>query len=201
MWNKRYARDDYFYGTQPNTFLAEHAGKLTGPVLSLAEGEGRNGVYLASLGLDVLGVDGSSVGLEKAQKLAKEQGVSIETQIVDLTTYTPPAEAFGAVVSIFAHLPSPDRRRLHGLVVQALKPGGILLLEGYSKAQLEQNYGTGGPPYLDMLLDPADLQQDFADLDIQLIHQIERDVVEGTGHTGLASVVQVIAQKKPEGAA
>lgn len=193
MWNERYATDDYVYGTDPNTFLAEHAHKISGSVLSLAEGEGRNAVFLASLGLKVLGVDGSAVGLEKAQKLAASKGVSIETQVADLTDYTPPSESFDAVVSIFAHLPSEARKRLHRQVVQALKPGGLILLEGYSKAQLKNN--TGGPKDTDMLLDPAELADEFPGCETLLLEELERNVVEGHMHTGAASVVQLIARK------
>jgi len=195
MWDQRYASDDYVYGTEPNTFLAEHAHRLQGPVLSLAEGEGRNAVFLASLGLAVLGVDASAVGLAKAQRLAAKRDVSIETAVVDLITYTPPQEHYGAVVSIFAHLPSQARRRLHRAVEQALKPGGLILLEGYSKAQLGR--GTGGPSDLDMLLTTADIEQDFPHCEVLLCQEIERDVTEGRLHTGMASVVQFIGRKPP----
>lgn len=109
MWDERYAAEEYVYGTEPNAFLKEHAQRLAGPVLSVAEGEGRNAVFLASLGLEVLGVDGSAVGLAKARRLAEAKGVSIDTLVVDLADYEPPAAAFGAVVSIFAHLPSRVR--------------------------------------------------------------------------------------------
>src|SRR4051794_36043557 len=105
MWNERYSADEFAYGTEPNAFLVQNAKLLTGPVLSLAEGEGRNAVYLASLGLDVLGIDGSDVGMAKAQRLAASRGLTIRTEIADLAAYEPPANAFGAVVSIFAHLP------------------------------------------------------------------------------------------------
>ena len=132
MWNQRYSSDEFAYGTEPNTFLVENAKLLTGPVLSLAEGEGRNAVFLASLGLDVLGVDGSEVGLEKAQKLAASKGVEIKTEIADLATYEPPVNFYGSVVSISAHLPSDVRRRLYPSVEQSLKLGGIILLEAYT---------------------------------------------------------------------
>src|SRR6185295_8606035 len=109
MWNERYAGNEFAYGTEPNSFLVQNASLLIGPVLSLAEGEGRNAVFLASLGLDVLGVDASEVGLAKAQKLAALKGVAIRTEVADLATYEPSANAFGAIVSIFAHLPSALR--------------------------------------------------------------------------------------------
>ena len=113
MWNERYGSDDFAYGTEPNSFLVDNAKLLTSPVLSLAEGEGRNAVFLASLGLDVLGVDGSEVGLAKAHKLAESKGVTIRTEVADLATNEPPANSYGSVVSISAHLPSDVRRRLY----------------------------------------------------------------------------------------
>ena len=194
MWNERYGSDDFAYGTEPNSFLVENAKLLTGPVLSLAEGEGRNAVFLASLGLDVLGVDGSEVGLAKAHKLADSKGVAIRTEVADLATYEPPANFYGSVVSIFAHLPSDVRRRLYRLVEQSLKPRGIILLEAYSKSQLSRN--TGGPKDPDMLMTAVDIQKEFPNCEVLLCHEIEREVVEGEFHTGMACVVQFIGKKK-----
>lgn len=193
MWNQRYSGDEFVYGTEPNTFLAENAKLLTGPVLSLAEGEGRNAVFLASLGLEVLGVDGSEVGLEKARKLAASKGVEIKTEIADLATYEPPANFYGSVVSISAHLPSDVRQRLYPSVEQSLKLGGIILLEAYSKSQLSRD--TGGPKDPDMLMTAADIVMEFPNCEVILCHEIEREVVEGEFHTGLASVVQFIGRK------
>lgn len=194
MWNERYGSDNFAYGTEPNLFLAENAKLLTGPVLSLAEGEGRNAVFLASLGLDVLGVDGSEVGLAKAHKLADSKGVAIRTEVADLATYEPSANSYGSVVSIFAHLPSDVRRRLYRFVEQSLKPGGIILLEAYSKSQLSRN--TGGPKDPDMLMTAVDTVKAFRNCEVLLCQEIEREVVEGEFHTGLASVVQFIGKKK-----
>jgi len=195
MWNERYATDEYVYGTEPNTFLAEHAKTLTGPVLSLCEGEGRNAVFLASLGLDVLGVDNSDVGLAKAQKLAAAKGVTIRTEVADLAVYNLPENHFGSVVSIFAHLPSVIRRRLYPLVERSLKPGGILLLEAYTLAQLPKT--TGGPKDPDMLMSAAGLRQEFPHCEVILARELDRLVLEG-GHRlgGVGSVVQYIARKR-----
>ena len=196
MWNELYAGDGYFYGTEPNTFLAEHAKALSGPVLSLAEGEGRNAVFLASLGLDVLGVDSSETGLTKAQKLAAAKGVSIRTAVADLADYTPPAGTFGSVISIFAHLPSVIRQRLYPLVERSLKPGGLILLEAYTLAQLPKT--TGGPKDPDMLMSAAGLRKEFPHCEVILARELDRHVLEG-GHRlgGVGSVVQFIARKKP----
>lgn len=193
MWNERYASAEYVYGTEPNDFLALHGAKLAGPVLSLAEGEGRNAVYLASLGLDVLGVDASSVGLEKAHALAARRGLAIRTEVADLADYLPGSQRFGAVVSIFAHLPGALRARLYPLLVEALLPGGLVVLEAYSERQL--SYGTGGPKDADMLMSESKLRAGFAGLEILQLQEIEREVIEGSYHTGLASVVQFIGRK------
>ena len=194
MWDERYTSDDFVYGTEPNSFLASNAKILTGPVLSLAEGEGRNAVFLASLGLDVLAVDGSEAGLDKANKLASSRDLSIRTEVADLATYEPPENSFGSVVSISAHLPSLIRKRLHRLVERCLKPGGIMLLEAYTLAQLARN--TGGPKDPDLLMACRELETEFPNFELILSREIEREVIEGKFHTGLASVVQFIARKK-----
>jgi SAM-dependent methyltransferase len=193
MWNERYAVPEYVYGTQPNDFLAEQAHTLHGPVLSLAEGEGRNAVYLAGLGLDVLGVDASAVGLAKAEALANDKHVAIRTLVADLGAFDPEPEAFGSVISIFAHLPSPIRRVLYPKVVRALKPGGLLVLEAYTPAQLA--FGTGGPKDKDMLMSAPKILEEFAGLEMVFLREIERDVMEGTFHYGHSAVVQYVGRK------
>lgn len=193
MWDQRYAGEAYVYGQTANTFLQQHITDLTGPVLSVAEGEGRNAVFLAQQGLEVVGVDSSAVGLAKAQRLAKSKKVIITTVQADLAEYQPAVNYFASVVSIFAHLPSQLRRNLHHRLAKALRPGGVLLLEGYSKQQLGR--GTGGPNNLDMLFSLDELLQDFPGFKVILGQEIQREVIEGTGHTGLAEVVQLILQK------
>lgn len=194
MWNERYASSDFAYGTEPNSFLVQNASLLTSPVLSLAEGEGRNAVFLASLGLDVLGVDASDVGLAKAQKLAASRGLAIRTEVADLASYDPPENHYGSVISISAHLPSHVRNKLYPQVERSLKLGGIILLEAYTKSQLSRN--TGGPKDPDMLVDLAELEQQFPNCEPILAQEIEREIIEGKFHTGLAYVVQFIARKK-----
>lgn len=193
MWDQRYAGEAYVYGQTANTFLQQHITDLTGPVLSVAEGEGRNAVFLAQHGLEVVGVDSSAVGLAKAQRLAKSKKVIITTVQADLAEYQPAVNYFASVVSIFAHLPSQLRRTLHHWLAKALRPGGVLLLEGYSKQQLGR--GTGGPNNLAMLFSLDELLQDFPGFKVILGQEIQREVIEGTGHTGLAEVVQLILQK------
>lgn len=193
-WNKRFSGTNYLYGTEPNSFLAEHCSLLTGPVLSLSEGEGRNAVFLASHGLEVLGVDISIVALEKAKLLAKSRGVEIRTEVADLASYSPPKNHFGSVVSISAHLPYTIRNRLYPFIEQSIKPDGILILEAYSENQLSRD--TGGPKDPDMLMTVDKLRREFPNLETILLHEVEREVSEGEGHSGLASVVQLIARKK-----
>lgn len=193
-WNERFSDGDYIYGKEPNTFLVENVAKLRSPVLSLAEGEGRNAVYMASQGLAVHGVDGSEVGLAKAQALAYERHVEIETEVTNLATFAPRSRHYGSVVSIFAHLPSAIRHRLYPLIADCLAPQGIVLLEAYSERQLPRT--TGGPKDLDMLMSEEKIEREFPDFEPILLREVERDVSEGKLHTGLAVVVQFIGRKK-----
>jgi len=193
-WDERYSEAGFAYGTAPNEFLASIAGRIPqGKILSLAEGEGRNAVYLAALGYEVTGVDGSEVGLRKAVELAKERGVTIATIHADLSTFEIEPEKWNAIIACYCHVPSAIRLPLHRAVVRGLKPGGLFVLEAFSKEQL--GYGTGGPQSLDMLMSLDELQQELAGL--EFIHAVrkERDVREGSGHTGLASVVQLLGVK------
>jgi 2-polyprenyl-3-methyl-5-hydroxy-6-metoxy-1,4-benzoquinol methylase len=195
FWNERYSSREYLYGTEPNAFLEENADRLRGPVLSLSEGEGRNAVFLASRGFSVLGVDCSEVGLEKARALAESRGVVIDTELADLAEFEPGEDRYGSIVSIFAHLPSPIRGRLYPLLEKALVPGGIVLLEAYSEEQLARD--TGGPKDIDRLMSVQKLQREFPNLEPILVREIEREVNEGGGHAGMASVVQLIARREP----
>ena len=192
-WNTRYSDDEFIYGAEPNAFLVEHSDKLVGPVLSLAEGEGRNAVFLATLGFQVHGVDGSAVGLAKARKLAGTKGVDFQTEVADLATYEPATNRYQSVISISAHLPSTIRNRLYPLVERCLLPNGIFLLEAYSENQLCRN--TGGPGDVDMLMIVFKIEREFPNLEPIILHEIEREVCEGKHDTGLASVVQFIGRK------
>lgn len=192
-WDDRFSDDDFVYGAEPNTFLVEHSAKLAGPVLSLAEGEGRNAVYLATLGLRVHAVDGSAIGLSKARRLAVTKGVDIQTEVSDLATFEPQANCYMSVISISAHLPSSIRSRLYPLVESCILPGGIFLLEAYAEAQLQRI--TGGPKDLDMLMTVSKIEREFPNLEPIMLHETEREVWEGKHHTGIASVVQFIGRK------
>lgn len=194
MWNKRYSDPEYVYGTIPNDFLMSVAEQIPrGQVLSLAEGEGRNAVYLAQLGYKVLAVDSSAVGLAKAQRLAEECDVTIETRVADLADFVIKPDSWDAVVSIFCHLPSGIRSSVHRKVVAGLRPGGMFVLEAYTPLQLKLK--TGGPPTSDMLMTLKDLRTELKGLNFIHAQELERDVVEGKYHTGHGAVVQVIAVK------
>lgn len=195
MWNERYDTPEYVYGTKPNDFLKSVAGNLPrGKVLSLGEGEGRNAVFLAERGCDVLAVDQSPVGLEKARRLAALGGVKIRTAVADLAEYAMAAEEWDAVVSIFCHLPSGLRRVVHERVVRALRPGGVFVLEAYTLAQLQ--FRTGGPSSPDLLASLKTLQDELTGLNFEHAHELERPVLEGRFHTGRAAVVQILARKR-----
>lgn len=194
MWDARYSGAEYVYGTAPNDFLVSVAAQIPkGRVLSLAEGEGRNAVYLAGLGYEVLAIDSSAVGLGKARRLAEERGVAIETRVADLAEFAIEAERWDAVVSIFCHLPSAVRADLHRKVVAGLRPGGVLVLEAYTPAQLKLK--TGGPPSEDLLMTLSALRRELQGLRFIHAQELERDVIEGTHHTGRGAVVQVVAIK------
>lgn len=196
-WNERYSEPGFAYGTTPNEFLLSVVGRIPkGKILSLAEGEGRNAVYLASLGYEVTGVDGSAVGLRKAQELAKQRKVTITTIHADLGEFMISPGQWDGIIAIYCHLPSAIRSPLHQAAVKGLKPGGVFVLEAFSKEQLA--YGTGGPQSLDMLMSLDELKRELAGLDFIHAVQMERDVLEGDKHTGLASVVQVLGVKPLE---
>jgi SAM-dependent methyltransferase len=194
MWDERYRGENYFYGTGPNDFLARHYGEIpAGEVLCLAEGEGRNAVFLAEQGYQVTAVDASAVGLQKATRLAAQRGVSITTVHADLADFDPGTARWSGIVSIFCHLPAPLRQEVHGRLADALGAGGVLLLEAYTPAQLQ--FGTGGPPVADMMMDREILRSEIPGLSFRHLQELEREVIEGEGHTGHAAVVQAIAVK------
>jgi SAM-dependent methyltransferase len=193
-WDERYSEPGFAYGTAPNEFLESVADRIPrGKILSLAEGEGRNAVYLASLGYHVTGVDGSEVGLRKAMELAKERGVAITTIHADLSEFAIEPGQWDGIIACYCHVPSAIRIPLHQASVRGLKPGGVFVLEAFSKDQLA--YGTGGPQSLDMLMSLDDLKLELAGLELVHAVQIEREVREGSRHTGLASVIQVMGFK------
>lgn len=162
-------------------------------MLCLAEGQGRNAVFLAGLGHRVTAVDRSPVGLEGARRLAAERDVEVETVVADLADFDLGDARWDAIVSVFAHLPPELRRDVHARVVRALRPGGLFVLEAYTPRQLD--YGTGGPPDPALLVTLEALRTELAGLDVEHGVEREREVVEGAKHTGLAHVVQFVARR------
>lgn len=194
FWNTRYAEPGFAYGTQPNDFLAEMTPRLPkGRALCLAEGEGRNAVHLARHGFEVTALDLSSVGLNKAQELARQNGVTLTTVVANLQDYAFPVDHFDVVVSIWCHIPNPLRTQVHRAAARSLRPGGMVVLEAYTPAQL--GFSTGGPKDPALLMNLVDLRQELAPL--VFLHGVERvrDVHEGTYHQGQSAVVQVLAQR------
>ncbi|MGD8560441.1 MAG: class I SAM-dependent methyltransferase [Gammaproteobacteria bacterium] len=194
MWDERYSDEDYVYGKDPNEFLANAVDKIPkGKVLCIAEGEGRNAVFLAEQGYDVVAVDASAVGLEKARKLADERGVEIETIVSDLAHFDIDSDSWDGVVSIFAHVPPQVRKELHQKIVNGLRSGGVLILEAYRPDQLQ--YKTGGPPSAEMMMTLESLEAELKGLNFDYGMELDRDVVEGKFHTGKGAVVQIIGVK------
>ena len=195
-WDERYDQDEFLFGTEPNDFLKEQAHHIPagGKVLCLGDGEGRNGVWLAEQGYQVTSVDLSQVGLDKTQRFAKERGVTIETIYADLADWPIEPQAWDGIVSIFCHMMPDERKRMHLRIVNGLKPGGVFLLEAYSPEQIDK--GTGGPSNTDLLVTAEDIISELVGLDIYLAHSIDREVIEGTSHTGKANVTQVFASKE-----
>jgi len=198
VWDQRYSEPGYVYGTAPNDFLKAEFSRIPagGNVLCLAEGEGRNAVFLATQGYAVTAVDQSKVGMEKARALAQDRGVTITTQVADLADYNLGKATWDGIISIAAHVPPDVRKSLHQRVADALKPGGVFILEAYTEQQLEME-GTGGPPaaqrHLFMAL--AQLKDELTGLTFRIGRETERETAEGKYHQGKSAVVQVVAQK------
>lgn len=194
MWDERFSGLEYVYGTEPNDFLVSVASKIPqGKILCLADGEGRNGTYLATLGYDVVTVDASSVGLAKAQKLAQKKQVEITTIHADLADFVIEPQTWDGIVSIFCHLPPDLRAKVYSQAVQGLKPNGVFVLESFAPEQLQ--YNTGGPKNIDMLPALSTLQQELTGLDWEIARSVERDLDEGRYHDGKAAVIQILGRK------
>lgn len=195
MWEARYgATDDYVYGLDPNTFLvASVAGLPVGDALCLADGEGRNGVYLATLGHRVTSVDFSTAGMTKAARLAADHDTGITNVLADLAVFDLGQDRWDLIVSIFAHTPPPVRRRVHERIATALRPGGTFILEAYTPDQ--SGRGTGGPPVPEMTMTLDGLTDELAGIAIVSGRELVRPVQEGIGHTGDGAVVQLVATR------
>lgn len=196
FWNGRYreAGDAYLFGTAPNRFLLNQRERLQPGwnALALADGEGRNSVWLAEQGLRVTATEISAVALEKARRLATQRGVSIDFIATDILDWDWPKATFDVVVAIFIQFLSPAERRLiFPRIVAALKPGGLLLLHGYTPKQLD--YGTGGPSAAENLYTEELLLKEFGALEIIELRAYEENLKEGSGHCGDSALVDLVA--------
>lgn len=195
-WDERYAGTEYLFGTEPNAFLKAHAHLLpsSGTALAVADGEGRNGVFLAERGLDVLSIDFSPLAQEKAGKLAAARGVRMRVDRADLTQWPWPEAAFDVVAAIFIQFAAPvQRERIFTGIKKTLKPGGLLLLEGYRPEQLK--YGTGGPPQVENLYTRDLLEKAFADFPQVEIREHDSEIAEGTHHIGMSALIDFVGRK------
>jgi len=196
FWDERYAAEGYVFGEAPNAFLAAQAARLrpAWKVLAVADGEGRNGVWLAERGLDVLSVDISANAQAKARRLAEARGVRLDLRQADLAAWAWPEAAFDVVVAIFIQFADPVlRTTVFEGMKRAVKPGGLILMEGYRPEQL--GYGTGGPPVAEHLYDEAMLRQAFGDFEILELKAYDAPIEEGPGHAGMSALIDLVARR------
>jgi SAM-dependent methyltransferase len=197
-WDRQYAELAYIFGTEPNTFLVAqaHCFASAGRILVPGDGEGRNGVWLASQGFAVTSVEASAVGIEKARALAKARGARIDQQHANLQDWDWPVGTFDGVASIFVHFVPTVRQYLHRRMLAALKPGGVIVLESFTPRHVlnRKAGGRGGPPP-EMLYDVATLREDFPGAVFDILEECDAPLDEGSRHTGTAAVVRMVARK------
>lgn len=195
FWNTRYKEAEFAYGTEPNDFLKSkiQAFKSNSKILCLAEGEGRNAVFLAEHNHHVTAVDYSQEGLNKLKKLASDKNLSIETVCIDLNHYKIEENKWDAIICIFGHFPEPLRQTVFKQVYSGLKKDGVFLMEAYHKDQI--NYKTGGPQVADLLYSAEELQIDFSEFKNRSIETSIKEIEEGKYHKGTSFVIQVMAHK------
>lgn len=195
-WDERYRREDYLSGREPNAFLKREAHRFQkgSRVLAVADGEGRNGVFLAGLGPEVHFVDASSVALEKAARLAWEVGAEIELEHADLSGWAWPQDAYDYVVAIFIQFAEPAlRARLFEEMKRSVRPGGLVLLQGYRPEQVD--LGTGGPPQREHMYTRDLLLAAFEDFGILHLEEHDTAIHEGSRHDGHSALIDLVAQR------
>ena len=196
-WNERFAGEGFVFGTEPNEWLREHMGALPagGRVLCVADGEGRNSVWLAGQGFQVEAFDIAELGVAKARALAAERGTQVAYHVAGVDDFAWADGAYDAIVAIFVQFADPAlRARLFARMIHSLKPGGVLLLQGYTPGQLE--YRTGGPGKLEHLYTEAMLREAFAALQILELREYEAELSEGRGHHGRSALIGMVARKR-----
>ncbi|MEO0315726.1 MAG: hypothetical protein RI928_2182 [Pseudomonadota bacterium] len=195
-WDARFSTEDYIFGTAPNVWLTQHRDLLVpgSRVLAVADGEGRNSVWLAQQGMQVDAFDISPVGVGKAKQLAQQANVQVNYQVCGVDNFEWKAGEYDAVVAIFIQFADPElRRRLFEHMTDSLKPGGLLLLQGYTPKQLD--YKTGGPPLVEHLYTEALLRDAFQSMDIVELSSYEAVLREGTQHSGQSALIGLLARK------
>lgn len=194
FWNTKFSREGYLYGKKPNSFLVSCSSnfKKAQAFLCLGEGEGRNAIYFASRGYDVVALDASDIGLKKLETLAEEAEVYVKTRCVDLNEWEP-SKKYGSIVTSFLHMYKNERRALFDKIDSCLKEKGFFVGEFFSQNQL--NYDSGGPKDLDLLYTIDDFLDAFPNCSKHKVEEVEVELDEGKGHQGKASVIRVIIQK------
>ena len=195
-WNTRYAGDDFLFGTEPNQWLRDHVAVLPpgGRVLCVADGEGRNSVFLARHGFMTDAFDISSVAVAKARRFAAASGVTVTYQLADCDSFSWQPGAYDGVVAIFVQFADPAlRSRMFARIIESLKPGGILVLQGYTPKQLE--YKTGGPSNVEHLYTETMVRDAFAQLSILELRAYENDITEGAGHRGRSALIGMVGRR------
>lgn len=195
FWNQRYSEEGHAYGSAPNDFLEKnfHLLKKNGRILCLAEGEGRNALFLARKGFSVTAVDFSEVGISKLLKAASLERLPIDAKIEDMEDFDMGKSSWDGIISIFAHLQPAIRKKVHQNIQEALKDQGLLILEAYRPEQIER--GTGGPTDKNMMMNINILHEELPALTPVFESEAEREIYEGKYHNGLSSVVQFIGRK------
>jgi 2-polyprenyl-3-methyl-5-hydroxy-6-metoxy-1,4-benzoquinol methylase len=200
FWDERYSKEDYAYGTEPNNYLKEQLQTLpAGSILFPAEGEGRNAVYAAKLGWNVVAFDISAAGKKKAMTLAEAEGVSIDYQVGSLESLKYEAQQFDALALIYAHFPADLKSRYHKLLDTYVRPGGWIVFEAFSKSHLaynSRNEQVGGPKDVNVLFSVEEVQADFPNYEIIQLEEQEVVLNEGLYHKGLGSVIRFKGRKK-----
>lgn len=194
QWDERYARQEYIYGTEPNSFLKENLLSLKpGRILFPAEGEGRNAVYAATLGWETDAFDQSIEGQKKALQLATQKNVSVNYTVQNLSDWNPEPDQYDCIALIFVHLPGELSKKVHQNAIKALKPGGKLILEAFSVNQMTR--GSGGPKNMDFLFTTDQIKNDFAGLSEIEIRETQVILNEGELHQGIADVIRLTGYK------
>lgn len=200
MWDRRYDTPDYVFGTEPAAFLTRHVELLTpgATALVVADGEGRNSVFLAERGLQVTAMDVSEVGVGKARRLAADRGTSVDFRVADILSWDWKPDAYDIVVAVFIQFLDPHQRsRVFDGMQRTVRPGGRLLLHGYRPEQI--GYATGGPSDPTHLYDETLLSESFAAMSIDVLDAYDATLQEGAGHAGMSALIDLVATRPATG--